>query len=145
MPRYAWLLLALVACGAEPTTPAVATTPKALAPGDVAAETALLSLVLDADGARFDAVVTRAIAYRGAAARAPGEQPDHALEVHFGAREPLVLPLSLGHPTDVAGEASSVWAGGGTILRAPYFGAGTRYVLVGERGAERLAEHEVRR
>ena len=65
VPRYAWLLLALAACGAEPTTPAVATTPKALAPGDVAAETALLSLVLDADGARFDAVVTRPIAHRG--------------------------------------------------------------------------------
>lgn len=143
MHRAALLAVALAACAPEPPPPAAAHAARALAPGELSDQTALLSLVLDADGARFDHAATRPFAFRRVAARVPGELSDHTLEVRYGPREPVRLPLALGHPTDRSAGAQSAWAGGGTIVRAPYFGPGTRYVLLGERGAEVLAELEV--
>ncbi|MCB9646433.1 MAG: hypothetical protein H6730_07505 [Deltaproteobacteria bacterium] len=149
--RAAWLTLTwavlLAACAPE-AEPGVQTAPRALRHGALAAETALLSLVLTPDGkARFDAATRRPIAF---AAPAEGghaaHAADHLLEILHEGRPPVRIPVALGSALDPEDEARSPWAGGGTILRGPCFGPGTRYRLLSASAPDghALAEIEVR-
>jgi len=163
LPLHA-LTLALVLLGCpsseDLTTTATATTqrPQELGSDDetappatpVARETALLSLVLSPDGkASFAAARRKPIAFpvSAAALRARTPGTGWALEVHHPQlAQPLRLPVSLGTPGKSSAPAMDPWQGGGTVLRAPWFGAETRYELlaVGEDGETRLAQVEVR-
>lgn len=137
-------LFALAACApsANAPPPPAASVEVALqepprpAPPPTADETALLSLVLPTEGAPyFDAARRRAIPFRlprssQASAAAPG---DFVLSVKAPGQTDgpgVRLPVSLGSPGPRVSPAAPVWAGGGTLLRAPCFGAGTRYELL---------------
>ena len=108
-------------------------------PGSLSAETALISLVLTAKGhARIDEVRRKPVAFRAPAnaAPAPGEA-GFVLQVdHERLERPIRLPVALGQPGPRRAEAVAAWEGEGTILRAPSFGAGTRFqvLMVDESG-----------
>ncbi|MGC4123251.1 MAG: hypothetical protein QM765_53530 [Myxococcales bacterium] len=147
------------AAQAAAASPAPATSQAALvvAQPSVAPETALLSLVLPQEGRpMFDAVRRRAIAFhlpRPVDGPRPTPQvvagESHFLAVHHPSLPaPLELPVELGSPSAAAertAPAAPVWQGGGTILRAPCFGVGTRYDLVSvtPAGTNVLAKAEV--
>jgi len=49
---------------------------------------------------------------------------------HASQPEPLVVPIDLGAPGEGGGDVVDRWQVGQVILRAPYFGVGTRYTVV---------------
>ncbi len=109
---------------------------------ELSRETVLLSLVLTPDGrASFDAVRRKPVSYLGT--RQPLEGADHTLEIrHASLARPIELPLVLGRPDEPEAPARHAWAAGGTVLRAPSFGPGTRIALRDANGE--LAAVEVR-
>ena len=50
---------------------------------------------------------------------------------HPDLEEPRFVAVDLGRPGEGGGDVLDRWNGGAAILRAPYFGQGTRYSLVG--------------
>lgn len=145
-------LVTLCACpqGRPPEGPpetAIATKAQALSAEpefsrELSRETVLLSLVLTPDGrASFDAVRRKPVSYLGT--RQPLEGADHVLEIrHASLPRPIELPLVLGRPDEPEAPARHAWASGGTLVRAPSFGPGTRIALRDANGE--LAAVEVR-
>ena len=135
MHRFLLLFIISVACAREPTESpsrpsAQALAPTAPRPGALAAETALLALVLSPDGtANFAEVQRRAISYSGPKSEPTHDAGDHVIEVSLEGRPTLRIPLQLGSPKDRLLAARSAWAGGGTVVRAPCYGPGTRFAL----------------
>lgn len=148
MLRFLLLTLALVACAPNPPETLTNSGSAALRPGAISGETALLSLVLGADGkAHFEEARRRPIPYtlRLNEARHTLGAADHLVEVRHESHATVEVPVHLGRSSDGITEARSPWAGGGTILRAPCYGPKTRYALrrVGAVGERALTEIEV--
>ncbi len=129
------LFLFSVACVPDPDGASVggraqSLVPSALRPGAIAAETALLSLILTPDGAaRFAEVQRRPIAYSASKQTNNSSAGDHVVEVSVAGQVLARVPLRIGSARDPAGPAQSAWAGGATIVRAPSFGPETRFAL----------------
>jgi hypothetical protein len=148
MLRFLLLALTLVACAPNPPDPLTNSGSSPLRPGAISGETALLSLVLSADGkAQFDEVRRRPFPFtlRPSEERHTVGATDYLVEVRHESHATVEIPVHLGRSTDAVAEARSPWAGGGTILRAPCYGPKTRYALkrAGAAGERALTEIEV--
>jgi hypothetical protein len=142
MPRHLWFFLLPLGIGCA-DEPLITTEVAPLRPGSLSNRTALVSLTIQDGRPRFDDVRCRPIDYLEH--RHEGEAaPEQYLEVTGPALgAPVKVPVAIGEKNDPRGEASSAWAAGGAILRAPCFGAGTKIALKIDRTNETLATIEV--
>lgn len=106
--------------------------------------TALLSLALYPDGTgRLLEGRVRPIPFTRYAAPHQAPRGDESwVLIATSAAGSAEIPLDLGSTQDPGGDVISQFRAGGTILRAPYFGARTRYVIRRRNGPP-LAELEV--